>query len=144
MYRCTVCGKADGILAIRPTLDPSLGHKYCFVCRRETLFRAVDSGDAAKAAGMAAVEQSAGQGVDAAWQQEAEQAARQLAASGVEFTAETLCERVGRPVSHPNAVGALVSRLARQGVIEAVRFEASTRTERHGNPNRVWRGRRAA
>jgi hypothetical protein len=66
---------------------------------------------------------------------------RELAATGVEFTAETVRERIGHPLaSHPNALGALLGSAARRGEIVAVGFVQATRPEAHARILRSWRG----
>jgi hypothetical protein len=76
-----------------------------------------------------------------AWKLAAERVVRELAATGREFTAETVRERTGHPLaSHPNALGALLGAAARRGEIVAVGFVQATRPEAHARILRVWKG----
>lgn len=60
--------------------------------------------------------------------------------SGREFTAEDLCEAVGRP-RRPNAVGARLSGISRRGIITPVGYAQAERSERHSSRMLRWRRR---
>lgn len=74
------------------------------------------------------------------WRLAAEQAIRELAASGRVFTAEDLRDRVGQLGGHANSVGGLFLAAARRGDIVAAGYRQATRAEAHGRVLRAWRG----
>ena len=78
------------------------------------------------------------------WRIAAEAVLEELAKSGIEFTADDVRARVGRPPGHDNALGGLFIGAAKREEIVAVGFRVSTRREAHARPIRVWRGRKAA
>lgn len=80
------------------------------------------------------------------WKDLADAAIRELAASGKEFTSETVTARVGQPVdaegrAKPNAVGARFSAAARGKLIERVGFTKAQRPNQHATMISLWRGR---
>lgn len=77
---------------------------------------------------------------DVRWKAAAETALADLAASGVEFTAEDLRARVRVLASSPNALGALISGAARRGEIVHVGYRQAQRREAHGRDLKTWRG----
>ena len=97
--------------------------------------QSMDDGRRLRDEGMALVNEHE----DPAWQDEADRVIRELAYSGVAFTAQDLTNRIGMP-TRPNAVGARFSAAARQGIIEDVGYAQSTRAARHASRMLVWRG----
>jgi hypothetical protein len=77
---------------------------------------------------------------DVRWKAAADQAIRDLAAAGLEFTAEDVRVRVGVLAAPPQALGALFNAARRAGTIVPVGYATATRAERHGGLLRVWRG----
>lgn len=80
------------------------------------------------------------------WKDLADAAIRELAASGVEFTSETVTKRVGQPTdpdgrAKPNAVGARFSANAKAGLIERVGFTKAERPNQHAAMLSLWRGK---
>lgn len=67
-----------------------------------------------------------------------EQTVKSLAI-GTRFTSETITARIGQPPHHPNTVGALISALARAGVIHPTgeRVKA-VRPNQHSAKLEVW------
>lgn len=79
------------------------------------------------------------------WKDLADGVIRELAASGVEFTSETVTARVGQPTdpdgrAKPNAVGARFSGNAKAGLIERVGFTQAQRPNQHAAMLSLWRG----
>ena len=134
-WACVKCGREATIYRLRPTASDAYLWGYCLGCRTERLH---GQGEAEKETGMRLAETA--EAIAGTWVEEADKAIGQLAAEGVEFTAETLAERVGRP-SHPNAMGARIHAAAAKGIIEKVGVVKAKRRERHANEMRVWRGR---
>lgn len=61
-------------------------------------------------------------------------------ASGQRFTSETVTARIGQPPHHPNSVGALISALARAGLIRATgKRVKALRPNQHSAKLEVWR-----
>lgn len=87
-------------------------------------------------AGMDRIEQSP---TAAPWIAAANRWVRELPA-GATFTAEALCAQVGRPPK-PNMVGARLSALAGQRLIEAIGYDKAQRPERHASRMLTWRRR---
>ena len=77
---------------------------------------------------------------DVRWKSAAEAALRELAASGAEFTADDLHDRVQHLASSPHALGAIIGTAARRGEIVCVGVSTSTRASRHGGLQRRWVG----
>lgn len=77
---------------------------------------------------------------DIAWSKAAEQAIRDLAASGDEFTAEDVRAIVGAPFGSHNAMGSRFGHAAKTGVIRRIGSRQSTRPEAAGRWLAVWRG----
>jgi hypothetical protein len=77
---------------------------------------------------------------DVRWKAAAHTALADLAACGVEFTAEDLRARVGVIAASPNALGALISGAARRGEIVHVGYRQAQRREAHGRDLKTWRG----
>lgn len=76
---------------------------------------------------------------DRAWGEAALEALEQLAADGLEFTADELLQLVGQP-SSPGAVGRVFKRAANADLIRCVGVTTSQRISRHGGLQRVWVG----
>jgi hypothetical protein len=77
---------------------------------------------------------------DVRWKAAADQAIRDLAEAGVEFTAEDVRARVGVLAAPPQALGAVFNAARRAGTIVPVGYATATRAERHGGLLRVWKG----
>jgi hypothetical protein len=73
------------------------------------------------------------------WKDAADAAIAQLAASGVEFTADDIRAICGPP-SRPNAVGSRFQAAARRGLIRMVGTRIATRPSLQSCLVRVWRG----
>lgn len=73
------------------------------------------------------------------WGERARGAIEQLAAEGMEFSADAIYALAGPP-PHPNAVGAAFGSAARDGLIEFIRYGVASRASRHGGVQRIWRG----
>lgn len=65
---------------------------------------------------------------------------RLVASRGIEFSAETLQDAVGRAPSS-GAAGAVLRKAAQANLIEVAGFTRSTRPSRRGGFQLVWRGR---
>lgn len=78
---------------------------------------------------------------DRDWKQEAYEAVADLALFCDHFTTDDVHERLAGATTHePRAMGAIMRRAARDGLIEATdRYVASDRAVAHRNPKRVWR-----
>jgi hypothetical protein len=74
-----------------------------------------------------------------------ERAIAELAARGGEFDSDDVRRIAGDPprTTHPNVAGAVMSAMAKRGLIEKVGYGLSSRREGHGNLVRRWRGRRS-
>jgi hypothetical protein len=74
-----------------------------------------------------------------AWQDRADAALEELAASGGSFTASDLRRIVGDP---PNSacVGAVFLRASRARLIRCIGVQASSRVQRHAGLERIWEG----
>jgi hypothetical protein len=74
-----------------------------------------------------------------AWQDQADLALEELAATGEPFTASDLRHRVGDP---PNSacVGAVFLRASRARLIRCIGVQASSRIQRHAGLERIWEG----
>lgn len=77
---------------------------------------------------------------DIRWKAAAESALSDLAASGVDFTADDLRARVDTLAAPEKALGAIFGAAARRGLIECIGITTSSRPQRHGGLLRVWRG----
>ena len=75
------------------------------------------------------------------WMDAAHRALRELAASGSEFNADQLREKIGDPV-RPNAMGAVFLQAVRSKLIEEVGYRKMTRPIGHARRTFVYRGRR--
>lgn len=76
---------------------------------------------------------------DKAWGEEALEALEQLAADGLEFTADALLQLVGQPSSY-GVVGGVFKKAAKAGLTRCVGVTTSQRISRHGGLQRVWVG----
>jgi hypothetical protein len=74
-----------------------------------------------------------------AWQDRADQALEQLAASGESFTASDLRRLVGDP-ENSACVGAVFLRASRACLIRCIGVQASSRIQRHAGLERIWEG----
>lgn len=74
------------------------------------------------------------------WRLSAEATLADLAARGVDFTAENVTAVCGDPPGHHNAVGGLFIAASKRGEIVAVGYRPASRREAHGRILRVWRG----
>jgi len=98
------------------------------------------TGEQLKREGMALAADAAPAWLDDAWL-----ALVDLVRSGRDFTSEDVVERVGLPRGTPgtnrnNAVGALFSAAAREGLIVRAGFRKATRPDLHARLLTVWRG----
>jgi hypothetical protein len=134
---CAACHteRAAGT-TLTSSLDPRYQIGSCRACGTTRAFEQVP-GEVLKAEGIARVERSIGQGVDAAWNQKARMEVMALISLGRPFTATEITDRAGLPI-HRNAVGALVNSLAREGVIRKVGFVNGTRQSQHARTIAVW------
>lgn len=126
---CQADGR-EGAVLIEAELWPA---RYPYV--QPSLFDAPAAQLAAER-GMEQAERNA----DAQWRWRVEQGIRQLARSGRVFSSDDVWELVGEPPSttHPNALGSVFNRLARQGVIRMVGYTNSQRVRSHRNLLRTW------
>ena len=74
------------------------------------------------------------------WKERWEETIRVLAEVGQPFTSETIRLIAGEPTDHPNAVGAIFSNLAHQGVIRRVGYVNAQRPSLHNHPIAEWVG----
>lgn len=80
------------------------------------------------------------------WKEAADEALRELAATGDQFSADDLVERIGppdltrTPNGRNNSIGAVFSRARHAGLIEVVGYTRSTTPTRKGGLIRVWKG----
>lgn len=57
----------------------------------------------------------------------------------VEFTSNDIIEKIGMPENcSPNAIGALMNKFAKEGLIEPHGFTKGTRPSQHGHMIRTW------
>ncbi len=84
--------------------------------------------------------QLAADSVHTSWRLAAEAVIRRLAARGGVFTSDDVCEIVGRPPGHGNAVGGLFIAASRRGEIQPAGYRPSQRPEAHARILRCWRG----
>ena len=109
------------------------GARYCAFCRRAGI-RGKEDGQL-----------RAAEAVDPGWWSAASTQVHFLAASGEPFTVEDVIAKVGLPnaieINANNSVGALISRLARKGVIEGIGYTKASRAESHSRAIRLWKGR---
>lgn len=77
---------------------------------------------------------------DEPWRDCAERAARHLAVTGSDFTADSLTDLGVPDPDHSCRWGSLFAALKREGVITPVGYAPSTRESRNGGVCRVWRG----
>lgn len=82
------------------------------------------------------------QGRDAGWIKRAERAVLALAMPGNEFTTDDVWRIMdGEVPGEPRAMGAVIRKLVRRGVIEGTgKYVKSNRIECHHRPVPVWRG----
>lgn len=140
IWRCQTCRATKA--KVTPLLDPHYGYGRCLACGKDRIFRVhdePDEGEALRDAGMDSATSHAKSGVDSAWRARAEQVARELAATGREFTQDDITDRVGLPTVR-NATGGLLSGLSRQGIIERVGDVKGSRDTQHARRISVWRG----
>jgi len=77
--------------------------------------------------------------IDPAWRMQATIFRKSLAIGGL-FSADLLIEAIGKPLGHPNQIGALFRSWNSQGLIESQgNFVVSTRESNNGRVIRVWR-----
>lgn len=111
------------------------GPQACPFCRRMGL--------AAKEIGQC----QAASVVDAAWWDRARARVQYLAHLGDPFTVEDVIAEVGLPnnvtSNANNAVGALISRMAKKGLIKRIGYTQAARPESHARAIAVWQGRSA-
>lgn len=74
------------------------------------------------------------------WRDKAAEAMAELAATGEEFSADDLVEKVGPP-PHPNMLGPTFGNAARADLINAVGFRQATRASAHARVQRTWKGK---
>ena len=75
------------------------------------------------------------------WVESARAAIEDLAASCLEFDADSVRWRAGSPPS-PATMGAVFREAHQRGLIEVSGYRTATRLQRHGSLVRVWRGKR--
>ncbi len=77
--------------------------------------------------------------IDPAWRMQATIFRKSLAI-GQLFSADVLIDAIGKPIGHPNQIGALFRSWNSQGMIESQgNFVVSTRESNNGRVIRVWR-----
>ena len=77
--------------------------------------------------------------IDPQWRMQATIFRKSLAIGGL-FSADLLIEAIGKPLGHPNQIGALFRSWNSQGLIESQgNFVVSTRESNNGRSIRVWR-----
>lgn len=103
------------------------GARYCALCRRAGV-AARDEGTTRAAAN------------NAEWVDQAVAAIRTLARSGAPFTAEDVVQVVGHPDGTPNAIGAVILKVARTGLIYRYGDRPADRASSHRRRLQVWRG----
>lgn len=85
--------------------------------------------------------QAAGSGlpghVESEWRRKADTALADLIASGLQFTADDLTEKVGMPPK-PNMLGGVFVGARQSGQIKAVGYAQATRAASHARVVRVW------
>lgn len=93
------------------------------------------------AAGQAAADAGSAVALNAAeqWKVVANEALDELIATGEEFTADDIAERVGVPEDHPNAMGGLFSAASKQRRIQPVGMKKVTRPISHARRVLVWK-----
>jgi hypothetical protein len=77
--------------------------------------------------------------IDPQWRMQATIFRKSLAIGGL-FSADVLIDAIGKPLGHPNQIGALFRSWNSQGLIESQgNFVVSTRESNNGRVIRVWR-----
>jgi hypothetical protein len=77
--------------------------------------------------------------IDPAWRMQATIFRKSLAIGGL-FSADVLIDAIGKPLGHPNQIGALFRSWNSQGLIQSEgNFVVSTRESNNGRVIRVWR-----
>ena len=77
--------------------------------------------------------------IDPQWRMEATIFRKSLAIGGL-FSADVLIDAIGKPLGHPNQIGALFRSWNSQGLIQSEgNFVVSTRESNNGRVIRVWR-----
>jgi hypothetical protein len=77
--------------------------------------------------------------IDPAWRMQATIFRKSLAIGGL-FSADVLIDAIGKPLGHPNQIGALFRSWNSQGLIQSEgNFVVSTRESNNGRIIRVWR-----
>jgi hypothetical protein len=77
--------------------------------------------------------------IDPAWRIQATIFRKSLAIGGL-FSADVLIDAIGKPLGHPNQIGALFRSWNSQGLIQSEgNFVVSTRESNNGRVIRVWR-----
>jgi hypothetical protein len=91
--------------------------------------------------------QAAEDHADEGWLRAARQEIAALAASGEPWTTDHVwyrLEQLGVTTREPRALGALIRKAARDGLIRQQGYTPTTRPEAHARPIPVWCGRRVA
>ena len=86
--------------------------------------------------------QAAEDHADDRWRLLAQQSLARFIATGRPFTTDELwaeLDDLDAETHEPRALGAIIRRASRDGLITAVGYQPSTRSECHGRPIRVWR-----
>ena len=99
----------------------------------------VPNGEALAAEGM----QRAADHADSAWLQAANRIVQQLARSQEPFTTDQVwyrLEQAGVATHEPRALGAVMRRAAKAGLVEQVGYRPTSRPEAHARPIPIWRG----
>lgn len=107
------------------------GEKACALCRYAIRM----AGEQAKADGIATAEQ-----VNPEWQELAHAEIMRMARTGQPFTIEDITDVVGMPGGSNKAVGAIMNRVARTGMIYKYGQRQATRVSSHRRTLQVWRG----
>lgn len=103
------------------------GAEACALCRY--------AANQAKEQGIQTSEQ-----VNPEWQEQARAEIMRLARTGAPFTIEDVCDVVGLPGGSNKAVGAIMNRVARTGMIYKYGQRPATRITSHRRTLQVWRG----
>jgi hypothetical protein len=84
----------------------------------------------------------AGEHADPQWMKEALQVVHQLSGNYARFTTDDVWQRMSGSTHEHRAMGAVMRAAQKQGWCEPTgEYTSSKRSEAHGRPVRVWRGR---
>jgi hypothetical protein len=144
-WTCQSCGRTrEGEDGLTVTAVPGMRLGHCYKDGRKTVWRVTAPvnagakvGERRAQAGMGRAERSA---IPEGWTARADQAIKELAASGERFTSDAVVGMVGVPETHHNAIGARINAMARAGVIRKAGFTKSSRETGHARTIAVWEG----